>query len=208
MQKLALAGNQLSQLPTNLAQLTNLELVRISANQLTECPDQLLALPKLAWLAFSGNPFTYSDIDIQSVPNVAYSSFALQNVLGQGASGVISKAVWNTPTDDFPDEIAVKVFKGELTSDGYPKDELQACLKVGGHVNLVKSLAQVNEKDCLALVMQLIPEQFSNLGLPPDFKTCTRDTFAVDFTLSINQISKIILLGANAVELFTSGRRR
>jgi hypothetical protein len=192
LQKLALAGNQLTQLPGNLTQLTNLELVRISANQLTECPDQLLALPKLAWLAFSGNPFTCSDIDIQSVPLVPYSSFALQNVIGQGASGIISKAVWNKPTDDFPDDIAVKVFKGEVTSDGYPEDELQACLKVGGHASLVKSLAQVNEKGCLALVMQLIPEHYSNLGLPPDFDTFTRDTFEVGFTLSIEKISKIV----------------
>lgn len=192
LQKLALAGNQLTQLPANLTQLINLELVRISANQLTECPDQLLALPKLAWLAFSGNPFTCSDIDIQSVPLVPYSSFTLQNVLGQGASGVISKAVWNKQTDDFPDEIAVKVFKGELTSDGYPEDELHACLKVGDHESLVKSLAQVNEQGCLALVMQLIPEHYKNLGLPPDFDTCTRDTFEVGFTLSIEQISKIV----------------
>lgn len=192
LQKLALAGNQLTQLPANLTQLTNLELVRISANQLTECPDQLLALPKLAWLAFSGNPFTQTNIDIQSVPLVPYSSFALQNVLGQGASGVIYKAIWNTPTDDFPQEIAVKVFKGELTSDGYPEDELQACLKVGGHVNLVRSLAQVNETNGLALVMQLIPEHYNNLGLPPDFDTCTRDTFEEGVTLYIKQISKIV----------------
>ena len=192
LQKLALAGNQLKQLPANLSQLINLELVRISANQLTECPDQLLALPKLAWLALSGNPFSANNIDIQSVPVVPYSSFVLQNVLGQGASGVISKAVWNTPTDDFPDEIAIKVFKGELTSDGYPEDELQACLKVGSHTNLVRSLAQVNEKDCLGLVMQLIPEHYNNLGLPPDFNTCTRDTFEVGFTLPIQHISKIV----------------
>ena len=192
LQKLLLAGNQISHLPLNLAQLTNLELVRISANQLTECPDQLLALPKLAWLAFSGNPFTCNEIEFQSVPILPYSSFALQKILGQGASGVISKAVWNRPTNGFPDEIAIKVFKGELTSDGYPEDELQACLKVGDHANLVKSLAQVNEPGCLALVMQLIPEHYHNLGLPPDFDTCTRDTFEVGFTLSIEQISKIV----------------
>jgi serine/threonine protein kinase len=65
-------------------------------------------------------------------------------------------------------------------------------LKVGGHASLVKSLAQVNEKGCLALVMQLIPEHFSNLGLPPDFDTCTRDTFEVGFTLSVGKISKIV----------------
>lgn len=192
MQKLALAGNQLSELPANFGQLHNLELLRISANQLTQFPDQLLALPKLAWLAFSGNPFSRSDIKVQSIPRVSYSNLTLHNVLGQGASGVISRAIWNTPNEDFPNEIAIKVFKGELTSDGYPEDELQACLKVGGHNNLVKSLAQINEKDCLALVMQLIPEHYINLGLPPDFDTCTRDTFKDGFRLSINQISKIV----------------
>ncbi|MFT6691693.1 MAG: serine/threonine protein kinase, partial [Colwellia sp.] len=87
---------------------------------------------------------------------------------------------------------AVKVFKGELTSDGYPEDELQACLKVGSHTSLVKSLAQINEKNCLALVMQLIPERFSNLGLPPDFDSCTRDTFEVGFSLPVQQVSKIV----------------
>jgi hypothetical protein len=192
LQKLSLAGNKLEQLPANLMRLTNLELVRISANRLTECPDQLLSLPKLAWLAMSGNPFCANNVDIQSVPLVPYSSFVLQNILGQGASGVIYKAVWNELTDDFPDEIAVKVFKGVITSDGYPEDELQACLKVGGHTNLVRSLAQVNEKDCLGLVMQLIPEHYNNLGLPPDFNTCTRDTFEVGFTLPIQHISKIV----------------
>ena len=192
MQKLALAGNQLTELPANLAQLNNLELIRISANHLTQFPDQLLCLPKLAWLAFGGNPFSRIKSEVQSIPRVVYSSLTLHNVLGQGASGVISKAVWNIATDDFPDEVAIKVFKGELTSDGYPEDELQACLKVGGHTNLIKSLAQINEKNCLALIMELIPEHYDNLGLPPNFDTCTRDTFKAGFTLSVEHISKIV----------------
>ena len=193
LQKLALAGNVLTHLPHTLAQSHNLELVRISANRLTECPQQLLELPKLAWFAFSGNPFSQSDMRIDSVPVLPSTSFTLQEVLGQGASGVISKAIWNQPQSDFPNEIAVKVFKGEVTSDGYPQDELQACLKVGYHANLVQSLAQVDEKGYLALIMNLIPDHYRNLGLPPCFKTCTRDTFAPDFTLTITQIEKIIV---------------
>lgn len=192
LQKLALAGNRLTHLPQTLAQSTNLELVRISANQLVECPDQLLSLPKLAWFAFSGNPFSQSDVSIQSVPDMPSSSYTLQQVLGQGASGVISKAQWNQDQPLFPDEIAVKVFKGEVTSDGYPKDELHACLKVGHHPNLVKSLAQVNEKGYLALIMSLIPPHYTNLGLPPCFQSCTRDTFPLGFTLSIEKIEKIV----------------
>ena len=192
LQKLALAGNCLTQLPKNMGRLTSLELVRISANQLMECPDQLLDLPRLAWFAFAGNPFSRADEHSQSVPEISSSSYTLQQVLGQGASGVISKAQWNQPQEVFQDDIAVKVFKGEVTSDGYPEDELQACLKVGGHANLVRSLAQVNEDGYLALIMSLIPAHYKNLGLPPDFQTCTRDTFPLGFTLPIEKIAHIV----------------
>ena len=192
LQKLALAGNCLTELPQTMSQCHNLELVRISANRLTACPEQLFSLPKLAWFAFSGNPFSQSDVSIDNVPQLASSSYTLQNVLGQGASGVISKAVWNEQQTQFPDEIAVKVFKGEVTSDGYPEDELQACLKVGNHPSLVQSLAQVKEDGYLALIMNLIPAHYANLGLPPCFNSCTRDTFPTDFSLSISQIDKIV----------------
>lgn len=193
LQKLALAGNLLTHLPETMSQLSNLELVRISANKLTQCPEQLLALPKLAWFAFAGNPFSQSTDRVNSVPNLPSSSFTLQNVLGQGASGVISNAVWNHPQSQFPDDIAVKVFKGQVTSDGYPQDELQACLKVGNHTNLIKSLAQVNEKGYLALIMNLIPAHYQNLGLPPCFISCTRDTFPEGFSLPILHIEKIVI---------------
>lgn len=192
LQKLALAGNKLTSLPLTMSKLVNLELIRISANNLTECPEQLLGLPKLAWFAFSGNPFSRSTLAISSVPTLPSSSYTLDNVLGQGASGIISKATWNHAQPNFPKEIAVKVFKGSITSDGYPEDELQACLKTGNHINLVQSLAQVSEENCLALIMSLIPDNYNNLGLPPTFESCTRDTFPENFTLSITEIAKII----------------
>lgn len=191
LQKLLVAGNRLQQLPLSLAHCTHLELLRISANQLKQCPEHILDLPKLAWLAFAGNPFSTADSDGPSVPFVASSSYTLHRVLGQGASGVISRATWNAPQQDFPHEVAVKVFKGQVTSDGYPRDELRACLKVGDHPNLVKSLAQVNEADCLALIMSLIPPNYKNLGLPPSLSSCTRDTFPANFSLSTAQVSKI-----------------
>ncbi|WP_435237226.1 leucine-rich repeat-containing protein kinase family protein [Psychromonas sp. PT13] len=192
LQKLALAGNMLTALPKTLSQSTNLELIRISANQLTECPDQLLDLPKLAWIAFSGNPFSQSVQTNQSVPVVSSADICLSHVLGQGASGVISQATWHQPQPHFPEHIAVKIFKGEVTSDGYPRDELNACLKAGTHPNLVKSLAQVSEPDYLALIMNLIPDNYSNLGLPPCFDSCTRDRFNEGFFLSIEQIEKMV----------------
>jgi len=192
LQKLMLAGNRLTALPQTLAQAHNLELLRISANDLTEFPDHILNLPKLAWLAFSGNPFSQSDISIKAVPEIPSSHFTLQNQLGQGASGVISTATWNTLQTNFPKDIAVKKFKGGVTSDGYPKDELDACLKVGNHPNLVQSLAQVNEDNFSALIMTLIPSHYNNLGNPPSFDSCTRDTFPTGFCLSIDHIEKIV----------------
>lgn len=192
LQKLALAGNQLTCLPQTLAKLTNLELIRISANQLTEFPTQLFNLPKLAWLAFSGNPFSEVKNYQACIPVIYAKSFILGKVLGQGASGVIYQAQWNKANSTFPSEVAIKVFKGEVTSDGYPQDELNACLKVGNHPNLVQSLAQVKEPNYLALIMNLIPAHYTNLGLPPSLKSCTRDTFKEGYTLSIIEIEKII----------------
>jgi len=195
LQKLALAGNQLTYLPSSMSALHNLELLRISANQLTEFPTQLLALPKLAWFAFSGNPFCQNHLHIQTIPEITSSDYNLLEVLGQGASGIIYQADWLgdiNKNERFSEEIAVKIFKGEITSDGYPQDELQACLKAGAHQNLVKSIAQVNEKDNLALVMELIPTNFKSLGLPPSLQSCTRDTFDHEFSLSIKSIKKIV----------------
>ncbi|WP_117234553.1 leucine-rich repeat-containing protein kinase family protein [Vibrio maerlii] len=192
LQKLALAGNRIQKLPDSFSQLINLELVRLSANNLQAFPDVLLKLPKLAWMAFSGNPFCHSEEERCNVPTVASSSYSINHTLGQGASGVISHATWLNEELDFPAQVAVKVFKGEITSDGYPKDELEACLATGHHENLVKSIGQVNEVDHLSLVMELIPEHFDNLGLPPTLETCTRDVFKPEFQLSINQIEKVV----------------
>ncbi|WP_373081599.1 leucine-rich repeat-containing protein kinase family protein [Zhongshania sp.] len=192
LQKLLLAGNRLQQLPIGLSRCEKLELLRISANQITHCPEHVLELPNLAWFAFAGNPFSECKAPQATVPEISSSHLTLHEVLGQGASGVISKATWNSPQHQFPNEVAVKIFKGEVTSDGYPQDELRACLKVGSHPNLVKSLAQVNEPDCRALIMKLIPPAYKNLGLPPSFASCTRDIFPENFSLTTRQINKMI----------------
>ncbi|HAS6830343.1 TPA: protein kinase [Vibrio parahaemolyticus] len=192
LRKLALAGNCIKRLPSSMENLVNLELIRLSANQLEHFPDVLMKLPKLAWFAFAGNPFCKHPSSLDSVPKVTTNSYSLNHVLGQGASGVISHANWIDAQYDFPSEVAVKVFKGEVTSDGYPHDELEACLQAGHHNNLVKSIAQVDDGKELALVMELIPNNYYNLGLPPTLETCTRDTFPQGFTLTVEQVNSIV----------------
>lgn len=192
LQKLALAGNRLTSLPDSIVNCCKLELVRLSANQLVTFPDALLELPRLAWLAFSGNPFCAERDFHDEFNTVTLDDLTLHHVLGQGASGVISLATWCYNQFGFADAVAVKVFKGEVTSDGYPEDELDACLAVGNHPNLVKPLAKVAQQDCSALVMDLIPSHYINLGLPPSLASCTRDTFPAQQEFSIGKIAHIV----------------
>ena len=122
MQKLALAGNQLQSLPPELAKCTRLELMRISANQLTEFPQWLLGMSRLTWLAYAGNPFC-ENLESEAIANapmqcIKWPQLQLQHQLGEGASGVIHQAVLRTDTGE--EAVAVKLFKGEVTSDGLP----------------------------------------------------------------------------------------
>lgn len=200
LQKLALAGNKLTCLPESMAKCRNLELARLSANDFKSLPDWLFQLPRLSWLAVDGSPFVSrqdstaeAGVELISMPRVSLDDIELQEVIGQGASGVIYRAKWlNQPLElmTTPADIAVKIFKGEVTSDGYPKDELANCLQAGHHSNLIKVVAQLKQADKTGLVMELIPSHFQNLGLPPSLDTCTRDTFANESVFEL----KVILL--------------
>jgi hypothetical protein len=184
MKKLMLAGNQLQALPRELANCSRLELLRISANQLTELPQWLLQMPRLTWLAFAGNPFTHT-LEAQALaheptPQIDWQHLQLQHQLGEGASGVIHQAVLHS--DEGEQTVAVKLFKGTVTSDGLPDCEMAACMCAGVHPNLVSVMARVTEHpdNQQALVMPLIAPEFGNLAGPPSLDTCTRDVYLAD----------------------------
>lgn len=198
LRKLALAGNRLSTLPESMAGCHNLELVRLSANQLAHVPQWLLQLPKLSWLALAGNPCSHTLVDphadVASVANVNLADMQLSEQLGEGASGVIYRGDWlnqDMISATGSSAMAVKLFKGEVTSDGYPADELDCCLTTGSHPNLIKVIAHISQADQLGIVMELIPPGFRNLGLPPSLLTCTRDTFIPNTQLSAQAIGYI-----------------
>ena len=202
LQKFAFAGNQLKKLPDTMTNCKNLELMRLSANQLTTLPNWLFQLPKLAWLAFSGNKLASKAVQEPSnMLQVSMADFQLKQKLGEGASGVIRQATWLNKPDEInsTNDIAVKLFKGEVTSDGYPIDELNNCLQAGEHKNLIKVIAKIMSTEQLALIMELIPERFYNLGLPPSLASCTRDTFPEEATLALSQIIKIVFSMADTL---------
>ncbi len=189
LQKLMLAGNQLKTLPEEMVNCTSLELIRLAANQLDALPEWLLTLPKLSWLAFGGN--LGQSFKLQNPIDIQWQDLTLGDRLGEGASGIIHGAGWQSEDGLF--DVAVKIFKGAVTSDGLPEAEMQACLAAGSHENLVGVLGQIVNPPSgqCGLVLPLLDREFEILGGPPNFESCTRDTFESHRTFTPSLILKI-----------------
>jgi serine/threonine protein kinase len=197
MQKLMLAGNKLSALPAALSQCRNLSLLRISANRLTTLPTWLLTMPRLSWLATSGNLFSYQPKAV-SVPLINWQLLQTEHVLGQGASGIIYKGKLQQGRES--KEVAIKLFKGDVTSDGLPEDELNAFIAAGNHEGLSQLIGQITDhpEGKKGVVMELMDKRFYNLGLPPSFESCTRDVFTNCKPISAAQAVKVATTIASA----------
>lgn len=185
LQKLMLAGNRLQGLPSEMAACQGLELLRISANRLDALPDWLPSLPRLAWLAFAGNPFDdraeAAALAAEAIPAIDWSALSLQHKLGEGASGVIHQADW-MQADGRIQPVAAKLFKGAVTSDGWPHSEMAACIAAGAHPNLIAVRGQLRNhpERTPGLVLALVAPRFGNLAAPPSLASCTRDVYADD----------------------------
>jgi len=203
LQKLMLSGNQLRELPEEMVGCARLELLRIAANRFERLPDCLLRLPRLAWLAYAGNPFSEAiEKEVMaevSVDPIDWKSLDVQHTLGEGASGIIYRAHRTTEQGAHP--VAVKVFKGAVTSDGLPSSEKSACLVAGAHPNLIPVQGRLHghPAEALGMVMPLIDPSFINLAAPPSLASCTRDVYAPDMRFSFPQLLGIVRGIASAV---------
>ncbi|WP_159017825.1 leucine-rich repeat-containing protein kinase family protein [Algibacter sp. L3A6] len=189
LQKCALAGNLIEELPIEMKACVNLELIRFSANKLKSIPDWFFELPKLSWVAFGGNPAA-DKIELQpDFEAFDWNDFSVKELLGEGASGFISKAFWKSKNKD----IAVKVFKGDVTSDGLPDDEMAISIAAGAHENLIPVLGKIKNHpdDKIGLIMTLISPDYVNLGNPPSLQTCTRDVFDETSVFNAQELLKI-----------------
>lgn len=196
LQKLMLAGNQLGSLPPELSNCHNLELIRIAANHLTQLPAFLLKLPRLAWIAYAGNPFSKSSTALETDLSVVDSAtLEVGQILGQGASGIIYQGNWKPHENGPCQAVAIKKFKGEITSDGSPLDEMRACIAAGKHPNLVNVLAKLEDglegETQAGLLFDLLAQDYRNLGGPPSLDSCTRDTYSEETHFSLEQILAI-----------------
>ena len=181
LQKLMLAGNQLADLPEAMRGCVGLELLRISANRFEALPEWLLQLPRLTWLAFGGNPVSAAPhAPSPAVASLQWTDLVLGEKLGEGASGVIHKAHWQPSPQEAGHPVAVKLFKGAVTSDGFPTEEMAACLAAGHHPHLIGVIGVLtgHPAGTSGLVMPRVEPWFRNLAGPPNLATCTRDIYA------------------------------
>ena len=109
-----------------------------------------------------------------------WEDLVLAEQLGEGASGVIHKAHWQPSPQDAGHPVAVKLFKGAVTSDGFPAEEMAACLAAGHHAHLIGALGELigHPDGSSGLVMPWIDSGFRNLAGPPSLASCTRDIYA------------------------------
>jgi hypothetical protein len=206
LQKLMLAGNQLRSLPDELAACQNLELIRLAANRLESLPNWLWTLPRLSWLAYAGNPCCTAKL-LPTVSTIPWADLTLGDTLGEGASGVIYQGLWQSAVQP-PTVVAIKIFKGAMTSDGAPADEMNACLAAGEHPHLVGALGKIDDRPDgrSGLVLSSIPPDYRNLGNPPSFDSCTRDTYAAGTSFAVATILQIAIgISSAATHLHARG---
>ncbi len=196
LQKLALAGNRLRALPESLQQCQSLGLLRISANRFEQIPTWLLKMPKLAWLALGGNPWgaaRESEVLAQmEMPEFAWERLLVGEILGQGASGVIYAAQDPLAAPELR-ELALKVFKGEVTSDGWPHSEWAASLAAGQHPHLMSACGRLiaHPMGAEGLVMPRIGPEFRVLAGPPSLSSCTRDVYDDGVRFNVEQLYRM-----------------
>jgi hypothetical protein len=194
LQKLMLAGNRIAALPDSLAAAENLELIRLACNRIETLPPWLTRLPRLAWIAYAGNPAEPPTAPADA-PRVPWTELTVGDLLGEGASGRVHRATWRG------EAVALKLFKGAMTSDGLPEREMEACLAAGMHPALTGALGRLDghPDGAQGLLLRLLPPHWRVLAGPPSLASCSRDIYAPDLRLDSDKALRIARAVAQAV---------
>mmetsp|Transcript_12589 Transcript_12589/g.30477 ORF Transcript_12589/g.30477 Transcript_12589/m.30477 type:complete len:535 (+) Transcript_12589:155-1759(+) len=202
-----LACNDLTEPPTSLLKLPNLRWAAFASNPFlphNNNNNNTTTKPN------PGNESADSKLQILDDPSLEDTSWP---VLGQGAGGVTRKVSgWKTASssrkrkhvnggDDDEDEddkteesvvmdVAVKMYAGELTSDGSPQDEKMIATRLATAFPDEPAMIHVygETKTKGGLVMEFL-DGYDALAGPPSFDTCSRDVY--DLT---DDDSKLLLL--------------
>lgn len=196
LQKLMLAGNRLQTLPESLAGAARLELLRLSANRFEALPPWLTTLPRLSWLALAGNPMDEVPL-ANTLPQIHWDRVQAGELLGEGASGRTLRA----RVDGLATPMALKLFRGTVTSDGLPEHEMAAGQTVGEQPGLCTPVAvlQGHPEGTVGAFLPLIPFGYRVLAGPPSLTSCTRDVYPPDWHIGPAQAWRLLSDTAAAV---------
>lgn len=187
LQKLMLAGNQLNALPDTFVNLTNLQLLRMASNNFLDFPDVVTHLPQLGWYSDAANPLhqTFQG----EFKEISWNDIVLGEKIGESASNTVYKAILKDEG-----EVAVKLYGSDISTDGLPEDEMNACLLAGAHPNIIGGLGKLIDvpDGKYGFVMPLIPADYQTLGDRPDFVTLTRDVFDSHETFSLEFVTRVL----------------
>ncbi len=134
--------------------------------------------PRLAWCGFAGSPYSQRLVEAalariaagDGVETLADGGeVEVGEELGRGSGAVVRDGTWRGQA------VAVKVWHDLRSSDGNARDEWQMGQLTGGCADLVRALAAW-EAPALGMAVELL-RGAGAVGGPPNFDTCTRDTF-------------------------------
>lgn len=190
LRKVMLTNNKLRQLPAALVECANLELIRLADNALENLPAGLLTMPKLSWMGLAGNPIVTRGAELAPLPAprwVKPSELSFHEQIGAGGGGFVHRATWTSALGEPPVACAVKIFRGAASvTDGDPAHEIDLGEALS-HPNVIRVFGACPAPQ-LGLVLELLDGEWTELGLPPTFDTCTRDTYKAGATFSIAQV--------------------
>lgn len=155
LRKVMLSNNRIAALPDSMQQCTEIELLRIANNNFSSIPSWLLALPKLAFLATSGNPCSLDVPSGEIKRGVVFEDITLKETVGEGTSGLVYRGEYEG------EEVAVKVYKTLLSSDGRSIDEVSISAYLH-HPNMIRVLGCF-DKPQLGTVQELAPPTMKDL---------------------------------------------
>lgn len=148
-------------------------------------------------MALSGNPLGWHRAARGPIGAVPWHQLQVGTLLGEGASGLIYRAHHHISGES----LALKVFKGEVTSDGLPEHELAACLAAGQHPALCTPSGELvgHPQGARGLLLPLIPPTHINLAGPPSLASCTRDVYPPNLRIAASSVLNVARQMAAAI---------
>lgn len=193
LQKVALAGNRLHALPEEMAWCTQIEFLRIAANNFDSMPSWVLQLPKLAWYGDSNSGVSRVAVSQHALPEMSWNDVDGGELIGESPSSQVFAGVLKKTQQP----VAIKIYKGGIVSDGFPEDDMRASIAAAGHSQVTRVIGTLENE---GIVMERIPLEYTQLGLPPTLDSITRDSFTPGQQRDATYLKNVLADVARAAE--------